>query len=75
MGFKTLNWSKLDYARWCTAALSYLVLRRRDWAGLVLFDTKVRREIPPGGGSPQALSLFKELEAATLKMEAEVMQV
>ncbi len=72
MGFKTLAWSKLDYARWCTAALSYLVLRRRDWAGLVLFDTKVRREIPPGGGSPQALSLFKELEAAKPSGETNV---
>lgn len=34
--------SKLDYARYVAAALSYLVLKQQDAAGLVTFDTQIR---------------------------------
>jgi len=64
MHFGTVGRTKFTYARWCAAALAYLILNSRDWAGLVIFDEKLRREVPPGGGAPQALTLFRELEAA-----------
>lgn len=63
MEFGSVGRSKLVYAKWCAAALAYLILRSRDYAGLVIFDQKLRREVPPGGGAPQAQTLFRELEA------------
>ncbi|HEX2897570.1 MAG TPA: DUF58 domain-containing protein [candidate division Zixibacteria bacterium] len=39
--------SKLDYARLLSGALSYMMLRQRDSVGLVTFDEKLRRYIPP----------------------------
>jgi uncharacterized protein (DUF58 family) len=38
---------KLDYARLLAAALSYMMLRQRDAVGLVAFDEKIRRYVPP----------------------------
>ena len=39
--------SKLVYAQRLAACLSYLMLGQQDSVGLVTFDTKVRRYIPP----------------------------
>jgi uncharacterized protein (DUF58 family) len=39
--------SKLDYATRLAAALSLLLLRQRDAAGLVVFDDDVRHVVPP----------------------------
>ena len=39
--------SKLEYARLLSGALSYMMLRQRDSVGLVTFDEKIRRYIPP----------------------------
>jgi len=38
---------KLDYARFLAAALSYMMLRQRDAVGMVAFDEKIRRYVPP----------------------------
>jgi uncharacterized protein (DUF58 family) len=38
---------KLDYARLLAAALSYMMLRQRDAVGMVAFDEKIRRYVPP----------------------------
>lgn len=62
MGFSSHAWSKLDYARWCAAALSHLVLSQRDTVGLVVFDDDWRAKVPPGNGAPQKLSIFRTLE-------------
>ena len=64
MSFGTLAWNKLDYARWCAAALGYLVIRQRDAAGLVLFDEEVRDKVPPNNGAHQQAEIVKVLEAA-----------
>src|SRR5258705_5254276 len=45
MSYGSLPWTKLDYARWCSAALTHLVLSNRDTAGLV----GVCRGPPPQG--------------------------
>ncbi len=39
--------NKLDYAGMLSAALSYMMLRQRDAVGLVTYDTRLRRYIPP----------------------------
>jgi uncharacterized protein (DUF58 family) len=64
MGFRSLAWSKLDYARWCAAALAHLVIGARDTSGLVIFDSKERAKVPPATGERQKRAIWRELEAA-----------
>jgi len=64
MAYASGNWSKFDYARWCAAALGYLVLRQRDAAGLVLFDEAVRDKVPPKNGAHQSAEMIRTLEGA-----------
>jgi len=47
MGYTSGNITKLQYAKYLTAALSYLMLRQRDAVGLVTFDKKIRTYLPP----------------------------
>lgn len=39
--------TKIEYAEYLSAALSYLMLSQQDAVGLVTFDTKIRQFIPP----------------------------
>jgi uncharacterized protein (DUF58 family) len=64
MAFTSQRWSKLDYARWCAAALAHLVIRHRDAAGLVLFDESARDKVPPKTGGAQLAVIVAQLEAA-----------
>lgn len=64
MSYSSLSWSKLDYARWCAAALAHLVIRQRDAAGLVIFDEDVRDKVPPKNGAHQLGGIFDALELA-----------
>lgn len=73
MGFSSgVTWSKFTYARWCAAALAYLVLQQRDTAGLVLFDSTARAKVPPGNGAAQAAAIVDTLEAASPQGETKV---
>ncbi|MEM8709455.1 MAG: DUF58 domain-containing protein [Planctomycetota bacterium] len=65
MAYRSLGWSKFDYARWGAAALAHLVLSKRDTAGLVIFDTEMRAKVPPANGTPQEIAILSELEKAT----------
>ena len=47
MHFQTNGTSKIDYAKTLAAALTYLMLQQRDAVGLVLFDTKIQKLLPP----------------------------
>jgi uncharacterized protein (DUF58 family) len=64
MSYGSLAWTKFDYARWCAAALTHLVLASRDTAGLVLFDEAHRTKVPPGNGAPQLKTILNTLEKA-----------
>jgi len=64
MAYGSLPWTKLDYARWCAAALTHLVLASRDTAGLVVFDQAYRSKVPPGNGAVQRKNILDALEAA-----------
>ena len=46
------------------AALAYLMLQQRDSVGLVTFDTKIRRYIPPRSSVPHLRVLLDELQSA-----------
>jgi uncharacterized protein (DUF58 family) len=55
--------SKLEYAAWVAASLSYLMLHQHDAVGLLLQDHKVRTTLPPRAGSKQLLRILQTLEA------------
>jgi uncharacterized protein (DUF58 family) len=64
MAYGSLPWTKFDYARWCAAAMTHLVLQQRDTAGLVLFDEAFRSKVPPGNGAAQKKNILEMLEKA-----------
>lgn len=75
MGFRSLGWSKLDYARWCAAAIAYLVIRQRDSAGLVVFDETVRDKVSPKSGMHQLANIVASLEGVEARGTTKVGEV
>jgi len=55
--------TKLDYAGLLAGSLSYMMLRQRDAVGLVTFDEKIRRYIPPRSKSGHLHVLLNEVAA------------
>src|SRR5436190_5477382 len=54
--------SKLDYACFLTAALTYLMVKQGDKVSLSLFDTRLARHIRPGGTFPHLYEILHALE-------------
>lgn len=67
--------SKHDYAVRLAASLAYLMLQQRDSVGLVTFDSKLRRIIPPHAGVPHLRVLLDELHGARPGGETELGRV
>jgi uncharacterized protein (DUF58 family) len=67
--------SKHDYAIRLAAALSYLMLQQRDSVGLVTFDSKLRRLIPPRSGVAHLRAMLDELEKSKPGGETELATV
>ena len=61
MGFGR-NMTKLDYASYFTAALSYLVARSSDQVSLTLFDDRIRSFFPPSGTAGHIQTILCALE-------------
>ena len=55
--------SKLDYAGMLSGALSFMMLRQRDAVGLVTFDQKIRKYIPPRSRKGHLHVLLNEIAA------------
>ncbi len=64
--------TKLEYASFFTAALSYLVQKRTDRVSLTLFDTEVRAFHPPGSTHRHMQALMHALETNTPGKETRV---
>lgn len=64
MAYGSLDWSKFDYARWCSAAMAHLTLAQRDTVGLIVFDEDGRTKVPPGNGAHQRVAIIEQLEGA-----------
>jgi uncharacterized protein (DUF58 family) len=63
MGYRGAGPSKLEYAAWVAASLSYLMLHQHDAVGLLVHDHQVRKTLPPHAGSKQLLRILQILEA------------
>ena len=74
-GSRASAMSKHDYAVRLAACLSYLMLQQQDSVGLVTFDKKVRRYIPPRSRATHLRAILDELGRSAPKHETELGQV
>jgi uncharacterized protein (DUF58 family) len=75
MAYGSPERSKLTYATRLAACFAYLMLQQQDSVGLVTFDTKVRRYIPPRAQTSHLKVLVNELETTKTGGETELAQV
>lgn len=61
MGFSSGKVTKLEYASYLSAALSYLLLMQQDAVGLVTFDHRIRRYLPPRSVRSHLNVILREL--------------
>ena len=67
--------TKFEYAIRLTACFAYLLLQQRDSIGLVTFDTKMRRHIPPRSSTAHLSVLLAELAKSKTGGESDPGQV
>lgn len=63
--FSEGNISKLDYSLTLTAALSYLMVKQQDAAGLALYSEKINKFFPPKTSRPYLQEILKSLSHVT----------
>ncbi len=56
--------SKLDYASTLAAALSYLMIKQQDAAGLTLYSNKIVQHLPPKAARPYLHQILRTLSLA-----------
>lgn len=71
-GSRTNGVSKHDYAVRTAACLTYLLLQQQDSVGLVTFDKKVRRYIPPRARPKHLQAIINELKKQKPEFETEL---
>ena len=54
--------TKFQYACYCVASLSYLMLKQRDSVGMAIFDTHIKEYIPPRGAATHLKAILSSLE-------------
>ena len=62
MAYTSGGVSKLEYGSYLLAALSYLMIRQQDAAGVVLFDESIRSFIPPKSTPSHLNTLLNALD-------------
>ena len=62
MKFKSKNITKLDYASYLAAALTHLMLSQKDGIGLILFDEKIKKFIPPRASKTHSKIIMETLD-------------
>jgi uncharacterized protein (DUF58 family) len=72
MGFTSVGVTKLQYACYLAGALSYLMIGQRDAVGLLVFDEKIRRYLPPRSVTTYLHQILRELDAAHSSAETNV---
>jgi uncharacterized protein (DUF58 family) len=55
--------SKLEYASYIAASLSYLLIRQQDSVGMVLFDNKIKKYVPASASPAHLRLLLHELSS------------
>ena len=63
--------SKLEYASYIAASLSYLLIRQQDSIGMVLFDNRIKRYIPASASPAHLRLLLHELSGIVPEQRTE----
>lgn len=74
MGYGSGAVTKLQYATWLAAALAYLMIHQRDAVGLVTFDEKIRRYLPPRSIVSYLTLLLQEMQNTASSAATDVAQ-
>jgi uncharacterized protein (DUF58 family) len=75
MAFASGGVSKLTYASYLAAALSFLMLKQNDAVGLVLFDSEVRQYLPPKARPTQFRRILELLDHSYSREDTDVGRV
>ena len=75
MKFGSGSVNKLSYATYLSAALTYLMLNQKDAVGLVLFDEKIKKFIPPKSTQSHSNIIMKTLEKVTPGYDTQIRPV
>ena len=67
--------SKLEYASYLTAILSYLMTRQQDSVGLTTFDTEIRLDMPARSSPRHFNEMMRQLEAIKPGRETDVAEI
>jgi uncharacterized protein (DUF58 family) len=62
MAYASKSVTKLTYGKYLASALSYLMLQQRDAVGMVLFDSHIRKLLPPRSAKAYMQPLIQELD-------------
>ena len=74
MGYSSNGMTKLEYGSYLAASLAYLMLKQQDSVGLLIFDTKLRKYIPPRSVKKHLHVLLKELSGLSAREETDLGQ-
>lgn len=72
MGYTSGGISKLEYGCYLGASLAYLMLKQQDSVGLLTFDTRIRKYIPPRSVGRHLHAILKELTEITPAEETDL---
>jgi uncharacterized protein (DUF58 family) len=72
MTFKSGTLDKLGYGSYLAASLAYLLIRQNDSVGLVRFDSKIRRYMPPRSTPNHFRRIIDELNQRTVGDDTDV---
>ena len=75
MSFSSGSITKLAYGSYLSAALSYLMLNQKDAMGLVLFDEKIKKFIPPRAKTSHSNIIMSALEKIKAGNDTEIRPV
>lgn len=62
MSFASRGLTKFDYGAFLSASLAYLAIRQQDSCGLIVFDTDIRKNIPPRSSPIHLKNMLTVLE-------------
>jgi uncharacterized protein (DUF58 family) len=66
------NVTKLRYAQYIAASLSYLILQQQDSVGLVIYDDAVRRYLKPAGQPSQLKEILHLLDVTPAREKSDL---
>lgn len=75
MGYKSDGISKLEYGSYIAAALSYLMIKQGDAVGLAVYDTEIKKNIPPRASLSHLSVIFDELSKTSAGGETDISKI